>query len=125
MKIAITKDQREKAEGVIASLITTVRTVGNGLVTKMFRKMIGVIFLVAVSSVVYAGPKIFIDTWSPFTKNSPVYSHSGLGTREAEEAYHASVAAWMDATGGKQGVEPGAISYENGPIPINTAFNDQ
>ena len=69
--------------------------------------------------------KVTRAEWSPHTKNTPSYSKTGLGSRDAEEAYHKSVAAWMDATGGKQGVEPGAIDYSGGPVPKNTAFKDK
>lgn len=91
----------------------------------MFRKVILMFIFLLMDSVLFAKPKLTIDNWSPFTENNPVYSTSGIGTREAEEIYHISVASWMDATGGKQGIEPGAISYEGGPVPINTAFNNK
>ena len=66
--------------------------------------------------------KIKKAEWDPHSKNTPSYTKTGLGSRESEAKYHESVAAWMDATGGKQGLEPGAIDYSGGPVPKNKAF---
>ena len=119
MKNVPIKGRRVKTGmGAVALLTTTVPIAESGWGTKMFLKMVVLAMLFFSVSTAYA------DSWSPYTKNTPVYTASGLGSREAEEAYHQAVAAWMDATGGKQGIEPGAISYEYGPIPLNTAFKD-
>ena len=50
------------------------------------------------------------------------FEYPALASAEAEAEYHRMIAAWHD-TSKTASLEPGAIDFIGGEIPVNTAFN--
>ena len=52
------------------------------------------------------------------------FEYPALASPEAEAEYHRMIAAWQD-TSRMASLEPGAIDFTGGEIPINIAFNHE